>query len=91
MNESAVRTLIDKYEKSISDIINPDGITEWSEIGWDTPPDNFDSIEDYLFSEEELDEGEQTAIRCYEEILEDLRTLTGESTDEGFELLNNKL
>ena len=84
MNKPAVQALIEKYEKSITNIINPDEITEWSVIGWDTPPVKFETIEDYLFSEGEFDEGEQRAISCYEEILEDLRTLIEkEDTNEG--------
>lgn len=73
--QDKIKNLIEKYQKKIHETINPDNFQSWDEIGFDEKPDGFDTIEEFLKNDNTLDEGDQEAMRCYEEILEDLETL----------------
>jgi hypothetical protein len=74
--KARVEDLIKKYEKKIKGIINPDDSQDWSDIGFDEAPEGYDTVDEFLEGEGcELDEGGQTALQCYHEILENLQEL----------------
>lgn len=67
--------LIQKYEEQLVWIINPDGMTEWDEIGFNEAPEGYETVYDWLKINGEFDEGQQTEISCIQEFLEDLKSL----------------
>ena len=72
--------LIEKYRLHRKAIINPDDITDWSDLGFDEPPDGYEdtpeSIMDYLDREgQEFDEGEQLALGLVAEFIEELEKM----------------
>jgi hypothetical protein len=73
--QGKIRALIISYREKVNEIINPDNFQDWSDIGFDEKPEDFDTIEDFLEQDCTLDEREQTSIALYREILEDLKTL----------------
>ena len=50
---------------------NPDDST-WEDLGFDEPPEGYDSPSDWLEEGQELDEGEQTELRMIAEMTDDL-------------------
>jgi hypothetical protein len=74
-----VQELIEKYKRRLEDIINPDNQT-WEDFGQDGPVEGFTDINDYIESNEDCDEGQQTEKRCIREFVEDLNELLHEST-----------
>lgn len=78
VSEIQIKDIIQKYEALIKGTINPDNL-DWEDLGFDEPMEGYLSIEDYIENENcELDEGQQTSIRCYREIIQDLKILIGE-------------
>lgn len=74
--ETLIKKLIEKYQESKNSVVNPDDLT-WDDLGFDEPWGNFKDVDDYLENggDSEFDEGEQTEIRIYGEIIEDLESL----------------
>ena len=72
-----IQRLINKYEQRIKDIVNPGDLT-WKDIGYDEPYEGFDDINDYFENggDEDFDEGEQTGLMIYREVIDDLKYLT---------------
>lgn len=72
-----MKKLIKKYKKLIKEVVNPDELT-WDDIGvddWNEAPFNeYKDINEYLEygGDSEFDEGQQTELRIYHEIIEDL-------------------
>ena len=68
-----IQRLINKYEQRIKDIVNPGDLT-WKDIGYDEPYEGFDDINDYFENGgyEDFDEGEQTGLMIYREVIDDL-------------------
>jgi len=68
-----IQRLINKYEQRIKDIVNPGDLT-WKDIGYDEPYKGFDDINDYFENggDEDFDEGEQTGLMIYREVIDDL-------------------
>jgi len=68
-----MKKLIQKYKNLIQEIVNPDDLT-WDDIGCDEPIEGFKDINDYLENgdESEFNEGHQTEIRIYHELINDL-------------------
>jgi hypothetical protein len=77
--------LIKKWEAHLKALINPDGITDWEDLGFDKKPDEFESVNDFLENdpEAEWDEGDQVEMRVVKEFLDDLRNLSDEDEDDG--------
>ena len=71
-------SLVKKYQEMRHNIINPDGMNEWSDLGFDEKPEGYDSVDDYLEHGEdtEFDETSQTELRLIAEFLEDLARLS---------------
>jgi hypothetical protein len=70
-------SLIKKYQEWKQNIINPDNITDWDDLGFDEAPEGFKSVDDYLehSDDAEYDEGQQTELRIIDEFIDDLRKL----------------
>ena len=64
--------LIKKWEKERESIINPDGLENWDEIGFDEAPKGYSSVSEWLENNEEFDEGDQARLAMIAEILDDL-------------------
>jgi hypothetical protein len=80
--QDKVHDIISKYKKAISELINPDHVENWKNLGFDGAPPGCESIEDFLENENcELDERDQISLQCYREFLEDIETLV-EKDDE---------
>jgi len=63
-------------------IVNPDNIETWEEFGFDGKPDKYNSVDEYLDSEEgffdaEYDEGDQVSLRLIGEFLEGIEKMLG--------------
>jgi len=69
-----MKNLIKKYEDLLMGTINSDDLT-WDDLGCDEPIEGFQDVNDYLENggDSEFDEGQQTEIRIYNEIIEDLK------------------
>lgn len=69
-------SLIKKYTARRKNVINPDDISKWSDLGFDKAPEGYDSIDDYLNGPEcDMDERMQVEIQLIDEFLEDLAKL----------------
>jgi hypothetical protein len=83
-------SLIKKWEGHLKALINPDGMKEWSDLGFDNPPDGYKSVDDFLENdpEAEWDAEHQVEMRVVKEFLDDLRNLPdeGEEDDGGSDL-----
>lgn len=73
--QDKIVALIEKYKEKIQRLVNPDNFQDWSDIGFDEKPEDFDSIEDFLEQDCTLDEEQQVSLTCYREFIEDLESL----------------
>ena len=62
--------LIEKYKAMRVDIVTG-GIDSWEDLGFDVKPDEWNSIEEFMESEE-LDEYDQALLSIIDEIIDDL-------------------
>jgi hypothetical protein len=71
------KQLIKRWEEKRKDLINPDNFTSWDDLGFDEAPEGYESIDDYLETDPEIehDEREQITLEIIDEILDDLRKL----------------
>ena len=61
-----------KWQKRYSELVLR-GIESWEDLGFDKPPKNYISIEEWMIENEEYDESEQTEIEMIKQFLDDLR------------------
>lgn len=78
-----VQKLLEKYEKAKIDIINPDNFDDWNDIGFDEPPDDFESINEYLEADPEGELGYERTLQLNEidNFINDLKELLGEKDE----------
>lgn len=70
-----INKLIAAYKNKLIDIVNPDDL-DWGAIGFDEgKPDEYETPYDCLRAEGEFDESQQTKLKLYEEIIQDLEKL----------------
>ena len=72
-----ILALIEVYKEKRKELINPDEL-DWGDIGFDTPPDEWETVNDFLEKEENLDYEQQIGIRYIDEIIDHLKIIIGE-------------
>jgi len=80
--QDKIQNLIEKYKKQLRGIINPEGYTEWEDVGLDGPHEEFDTIEQYLEISGRFDEERESAICCIREFITSLETLVEKGDDD---------
>ena len=74
-----LQKLIEKWREKRMSLINPDGLDEWSDVGFDEPPDGYGTVTEWLEADDEGQMGaeQQVEIQVIDEILADLNELAG--------------
>jgi len=75
LSDQRLRDYVESLKQWRRNVVNPDNITEWADLGWPEPPEGFESIEDWIMSEGDLDERQQVTQQVLEGVIHDLESL----------------
>jgi hypothetical protein len=76
-----IQELIDKYQERLNHTIDPDNAS-WDDLGFDEPPEGYESPFEFQRLHSERDEGDQAKEGLIGEFIEDLKALQKELMDE---------
>lgn len=75
-----IQKLKEECEDKIKEIVNPDD-SDWEDVGFDSPPSGYDTVDSYLRAEEDFDESQQAEMGLLEEFIEKLEEIEKEFTN----------
>jgi hypothetical protein len=77
----SIQELIEKYEERLNQSIDPDNST-WDDLGFDEPPEGYESPREFQRLNGERDEGDQAREGLIGEFIEDLKGLQKDMMEE---------